>query len=69
VTLKDGRTFTRRVEHFKGTPANPLNADEMRDKFMLLTRKYREVDMVHLYTRLQRLEDESDLAWVSAGLT
>jgi 2-methylcitrate dehydratase PrpD len=69
VALKDGRTFTRRVEHFKGTPKNPLNPDEIRDKFMLLTRKYREADMVRLFTRLQRLEDEPDLTWVSAGLT
>jgi 2-methylcitrate dehydratase PrpD len=69
VTLKDGRTFTRRVEHFKGTPENPLGPDEMRDKFLRLTRKYREADMVRLFTRLQRLEDEPDLAWVSAGLT
>jgi 2-methylcitrate dehydratase PrpD len=69
VTLKDGRTFTRRVEHFKGTPENPLGPDEMRDKFLRLTRKYREGDMVRLFTRLQRLEDEPDLSWVSAGLT
>jgi 2-methylcitrate dehydratase PrpD len=69
VTLKDGRTFSRRVEHFKGTPANPLAPDEMRDKFLLLTRKYREADMVRLFTRLQQLENEPDLAWVSAGLT
>jgi 2-methylcitrate dehydratase PrpD len=69
VTLKDGRTFTRRVEHFKGTPENPLAPDEMRDKFLRLTRKYREADMIRLFTRLQRLEDEPDLAWVSAGLT
>jgi 2-methylcitrate dehydratase PrpD len=69
VTLKDGRTFSRRVEHFKGTPANPLAPDEMRDKFLLLTRKYREADMIRLFTRLQRLENEPDLAWVSAGLT
>jgi 2-methylcitrate dehydratase PrpD len=69
VTLKDGRTFTRRVEHFKGTPANPLAPDEMRDKFMRLTRKYRESDMVRLFTRLQQLENEPDLGWLSAGLT
>jgi 2-methylcitrate dehydratase PrpD len=68
VTLKDGRTFSRRVEHFKGTPANPLAPDEMRDKFLLLTRKYREADMIRLFTRLQQLENEPDLAWVSAGL-
>jgi 2-methylcitrate dehydratase PrpD len=69
VGLKDGRTFTRRVEHFKGTPVNPLAPDEMRDKFMLLTRKYREADMMRLYGRLQSLESEPDLGWLSAGLT
>jgi 2-methylcitrate dehydratase PrpD len=67
VTLKDGRTFTRRVEYFKGTPKNPLNADEMREKFMRTTRKYREADMTRLYDRLQALEQEPDLAFVSAG--
>jgi 2-methylcitrate dehydratase PrpD len=69
VALKDGRTFTRRVEHFKGTPGNPLDADEMRDKFMLLTRKYPEADMARMYARLQGLEKEADLAWVNAALT
>jgi len=69
VTLKDGRTFTRRVEHFKGTPANPLSPEEMRDKFMRTTRKYREADMTRLYARLQNLENEPDLAFVSAGMT
>jgi 2-methylcitrate dehydratase PrpD len=69
VTLKDGRTFTRRVEHFKGTPQNPLNAEEMRDKFLRTTRKYREPEMTRLYARLQQLEKEPDLAFVSAGMT
>ncbi len=69
VALKDGRTFTRRVEHFKGTPENPLDPDEMRDKFLRLTRKYRQGDMTRLFTRLQQLENEPDLGWLSAGLT
>src|SRR5258706_16481237 len=38
VTLKDGRVLSRRVDSFKGTPEQPLNRDEMRDKFLLLTR-------------------------------
>jgi 2-methylcitrate dehydratase PrpD len=68
VALKDGRTFTRRVEHFKGTPANPLDAEEMHEKFMLLTRKYPEADMARMYARLQGLEKEPDLAWVSVAM-
>jgi 2-methylcitrate dehydratase PrpD len=65
VALKDGRTFTRRVEHFKGTPANPLDAEEMREKFMLLTRKHPEADMARMYARLHGLERERDLGWVT----
>jgi 2-methylcitrate dehydratase PrpD len=68
VVLKDGRTFAHRVEYFKGTPKNPLNPDEMRDKFLRLTRKYREGDMTRLFARLQQLETEPDLEFVSAGL-
>jgi 2-methylcitrate dehydratase PrpD len=69
VTLKDDRTFTRRVEHFKGTPVNPLSPDEMRDKFLRTTRKYRDAEMMRLYARLQNLENEPDLSFVSVGLT
>ena len=67
VTLKDGRTFTQRVENFKGTPKNPLSPDEMREKFLRTTRKYGEGDMTRLYARLQNLENEADLSFVSAG--
>jgi 2-methylcitrate dehydratase PrpD len=69
VALKDGRTFTRRVEHFKGTPVNPLSPDEVKEKFLLLTRKYRQDDMLRMIARLQTLEKEPDLNWLSAGLT
>jgi len=69
VALKDGRTFSRRVEHFKGTPQNPLSPGEVREKFLRLTRKYREDAMMRLIARLQQLENEPDLAWLSAGLT
>ena len=38
VTLKDGRALTRHVDSFKGTPEQPLDRAEMRDKFLLLTK-------------------------------
>jgi hypothetical protein len=41
----------------------------MRDKFLRTTRKYREAEMARLYARLQQLEAEPDLAFVSAGMT
>src|ERR1700751_2040690 len=38
VKLKDGRVLTRCVAGFKGTPAQPLDRGELREKFLLLTR-------------------------------
>ncbi len=37
LSLKDGRTLSRRVEHAKGTRENPLTADEVRAKYVRLT--------------------------------
>ncbi len=33
VLLKDGREFTKTVDEARGTPGNPLTADEVRDKY------------------------------------
>jgi len=68
VNLKDGRSFTRRVEHFKDTPTNPLSPEEVGEKFLLLTRKYKQDDMQHMLTRLQELEKQSDLGWLRANI-
>jgi 2-methylcitrate dehydratase PrpD len=64
VTLKDGRALTRRVADFKGTPDSPLSRDEMRDKFLLLTRHCDRSAMDRLFERIQNLEDEPRLDWV-----
>jgi 2-methylcitrate dehydratase PrpD len=41
VTLKDGRVLTRCVTDFKGTPEQPLDRGELREKFLMLTRHCR----------------------------
>lgn len=64
VTLKDGRKLTRRVEGFKGTPEQPLDRNEMREKFLLVTRHCDRTAMERLFDRLQRLERERDLDWI-----
>jgi len=64
VTLKDGRALTRRVESFKGTPEQPLDRAEMRDKFLLLTRHCDQKAMARLFDRLQNLEGERHLDWI-----
>jgi len=66
ITLKDGRTFTRRATAFKGTPERPFSQDELREKFLLLTRQYGEADMTRVFQRLQNLESEKSLDWVGA---
>ena len=64
VTLKDGRALTRRVESFKGTPEQPLDRAEMREKFLLLTKACDQKAMARLFDRLQNLEGERNLDWI-----
>jgi 2-methylcitrate dehydratase PrpD len=64
VTLKNGRVLTRRVESFKGTPEQPLDRAEMRDKFLLLTQRCDRKAMERLFERLQGLEAERNLDWI-----
>jgi 2-methylcitrate dehydratase PrpD len=65
VTLKGGRTVTRRVTAFMGTPSRPLDRAGMREKFMLLTKRFPAADMGRLFDRLQGLENEKTLDWIS----
>jgi hypothetical protein len=62
--LKDGRVLTRCVAGFKGTPEQPLDQDELREKFLLLTRHCSAHDMGEMLDRLQNLERESNLDWI-----
>ena len=65
ITLKDGRVLTRQVAAFKGTPENPLDATEMRDKFLMLTGHCDHAAMNTMFDRLQGLEDETNLDWIA----
>jgi 2-methylcitrate dehydratase PrpD len=64
VTLKDGRARVRRVESFKGTPEQPLDRAEMREKFLLLTKACDPKAMARLFDRLQNIEAERTLDWI-----
>jgi 2-methylcitrate dehydratase PrpD len=66
VTLKDGRVVSERVTAFTGTPERPLDREGLRHKFMLLTKAQPEADMARLFDRLQRLDDEPTLDWLTA---
>jgi 2-methylcitrate dehydratase PrpD len=67
VNLKDGRSLTRKVESFKGTPEQPLDRAEMRDKFLLLTKHCDGKAMARLFERLQNIEDERSLDWLKVA--
>jgi 2-methylcitrate dehydratase PrpD len=64
VTLNDGRALSRRVDSFKGTPEQPLDRAEMREKFLLLTRHCDRRAMAQLFERLQNIEGERNLDWI-----
>jgi 2-methylcitrate dehydratase PrpD len=64
VALKDGRALTRCVAGFKGTPEQPLDQGELREKFLLLTRHCSAHDMGEMLDRVQNLERESNLDWI-----
>jgi 2-methylcitrate dehydratase PrpD len=64
IVTRDGRTLSRRVEAFKGAPASPFERPDMREKFLMLTR--RVADAERMFERLQRLEEEDRLDWLGA---
>ncbi len=67
VQLKDGRSFTREVAEFNGTPARPLGQAELRDKFITLTRaRYDATAAGARFDRLQKIDEEPELSWVGA---
>jgi 2-methylcitrate dehydratase PrpD len=66
VWLKSGRSVTREVEEFNGTPARPLHHAELREKFMMLMGAGRAAQAPELFDRLQNLEGEADTGWLGA---
>src|SRR5215471_8694416 len=64
ITTTDGRELTRTVEAFRGAPARPFGRDDMRGKFLMLTRDLPGAEQT--FERLQRLEQEESLEWLGA---
>jgi 2-methylcitrate dehydratase PrpD len=58
VELKDGRHFERFAEEFKGTPASPLSAAELQQKFMRMAGDHPRA--AELHAQLAKLEDLAD---------
>jgi 2-methylcitrate dehydratase PrpD len=66
VTLKDGRTLTENVTEFMGTPARPLDRAGLREKFLLMSKRFPRADMERMFDRLQNIENERSLDWLRA---
>jgi len=65
VALKGGRVVERKVTEFSGTPARPLDRAGLQEKFLLLTKRFQRDAMMQLFDRLQALENEKSLDWIS----
>lgn len=65
VTLKDGRVVQQTVTAFRGTPERPLDRDGLLEKYLLMTKAFPRDAMVRVFDRLQNLETEANLDWLS----
>lgn len=66
ITLNDGRHLTKRVTEFLGTPSRPLTGDNLRQKFLSLTKKYPVKQMEEIFQRIEHVETEANLDWLRA---
>ena len=64
VRLRDGRMFVAETDDVPGCPAMPFDAGQRRGKFLALTARLGPMAGT-LLDRLERIEDEPDLAWLS----
>jgi 2-methylcitrate dehydratase PrpD len=65
VTLKGGRTVSREVVDFLGTPARPFDQAGLREKFLLLSKRFPRPATERMFDRLQNLENEKTLDWIA----
>jgi 2-methylcitrate dehydratase PrpD len=65
VRLKDGREFSRTVSSFKGTPERPLARPELKEKFMMLTKRLDPMRTEPLFDRIQNIDNEKTVDWLN----
>ena len=66
IQMKDGRTFSKEVSAFTGTPERPMNQAELRQKFEMLTRDQANFKTAEVFQRLLNLENEKDIHWIGS---
>lgn len=66
VDTKDGRSFTKRVDHAKGDPENPLTPEEIKEKFLSLIVDGIGIDrsqqIIDILEELEKVEDIRELS-------
>jgi 2-methylcitrate dehydratase PrpD len=65
VRLKDGREFSRKVTSFKGTPERPMAQADLKEKFLMLTKRLDRAKADALFDRVQNIENEKTLDWLN----
>ena len=65
ITLKDGRRLDKHQSDFPGTPNSPLDAAQLGHKFLNLTRDMPGGRAQSLLERLERIDMETTLDWLS----
>ncbi|MDB5811170.1 MAG: propionate catabolism protein [Betaproteobacteria bacterium] len=61
VKLKDGREYTLDLPHFPGMPQQPLNHDQLREKFTTITKSVLGDKADALFERLSAIETVSNM--------
>ena len=64
VVLRDGRRLSKQGRSFLGMPNMPATADDVFDKFSVLTRHCPKSTTDELFARIQNMEKEPDLHWL-----
>lgn len=66
ITLADGASYQQAQADFPGCPSDPLTREQLRAKFMCVTRRLGD-DAATLFERLDAIEHETDLQWLDAA--
>ncbi len=62
ATLKDGRKLSKRLDVYKGMPADPLSRDELKRKFMLLTGGANDAASAARFERLEKMSEQKSFS-------
>jgi 2-methylcitrate dehydratase PrpD len=63
LTMADGRVLTAARDTYRGMPAEPLDAAQLRSKFMRLTTELGAQRAASLFERLHQLENQASLSF------